>query len=445
VIWVASGTDALRTQRINTQDRTTVPPGYGGDGMVFQGMTFRSSGATKTNPSSGIRLRSRAVVRDCVFHGFTYGLLTAVAAGSGGETEGNVNGSIVHGNSFISNLLDGVHVSGPDANAIEFTSNDSSHNGRWGFNDRSFLGNFYANNHSSANGLRGSAGNTGSSSLVHYQGRLWYPASGQEIAARTTAPGTNPGVWQSRTAGVESAAHPTWVNGMEVFEGGPYRSEDANARNVYIGCYAEGAQAPCRFTAPTAVLPCFFDEVGVIGSAMYMNTNLGYLSVENGFLAGRSNNQARLGADGYFSQFISHAAPNGWVTEPQGPDIRCAYSGWDSAEAWRITGPGSHNPVGPHCLAVARLGLGEEGQHRQVTMRASPHATTVPGSKSFNRDAVVGGPVEWITTLQGSVVATGIVGAVQASSVAAAASATPTKAEFDALLNALKAAKLMAA
>lgn len=66
-----------------------------------------------------------------------------------------------------------------------------------------------------------------------------------------------------------------------------------------------------------------------------------------------------------------------------------------------------------------------------------------PGSLVLNTNAVLGGVAAWLQSGAGAFQPFGILGAVQAASVPYAVAA-PTKAEFDALIDALKTAKLMA-
>jgi hypothetical protein len=69
------------------------------------------------------------------------------------------------------------------------------------------------------------------------------------------------------------------------------------------------------------------------------------------------------------------------------------------------------------------------------------------GDRVWNTEPSVGSPGYWIATTTGNPATfepVGIVGAVRAASVAYASGASPTKAEFDALVDALKTAKLMA-
>jgi hypothetical protein len=123
---------------------------------------------------------------------------------------------------------------------------------------------------------------------------------------------------------------------------------------------------------------------------------------------------------------------------------------WLSAAA---TG-GDVGSTTPPIQTQYRLG-GNSGSYQINAIRATyaiptttfPASVAVRGDTMWNTEPVVGGPVGWMASAAGTPGTWspfGILGGVQATSVAFAAGATPTKAEFDALITALKTAKLMA-
>jgi len=180
------------------------------------------------------------------------------------------------------NKRTGIFVDGADSNAGIATSVDSSNNGRWGFFDSSFLGNTYVGCHAAANGVAGTAGNTGSS-FVHYNGpengntdvRYAANIAASEADLVATVPGTDPGVWMAIAGLGVSPEHPTWLPGQAegtYFHGGAYATDNLNARNLFLGCYTESGQSPAQITWPTQVFGGT-QGAGVTGSGLALDGN----------------------------------------------------------------------------------------------------------------------------------------------------------------------------
>lgn len=170
----------------------------------------------------------------------------------------------------------GFFVNGVDANAGTMIGCTAISNGGAGFLDYSFLGNTYIQCHVRDCGVDdpttagvGTGGPTGTCQYPAASGIFYYMVAGQEVAASTTVPGSNTAVWRT------FLGHPsckTWVNGMTWVNPSPYGTNPANTngRNVFLGCYAESAQAPCQAAAPSLFLGGLLDETTVVGTAAWV-------------------------------------------------------------------------------------------------------------------------------------------------------------------------------
>jgi hypothetical protein len=197
----------------------------------------------------------------------------------GGDGFAIIAGVEAQGNTFllenchaIYNRGRGYLVNGVDANAGTFNTCSAISNGGAGFLEYSFLGNTYIQCHVRDCGVSDPTGSNGPTGTCEYpdgSGNYFYMVAGQEIAASTTVPGTNTAVWRP------FGGHPyckTWVTGLEWVNPSPYGTNPANSngRNVFLGCYAESAQAPCQANTPSLFVGGLLDEVGVVGSATWL-------------------------------------------------------------------------------------------------------------------------------------------------------------------------------
>jgi len=355
--------DAIRIQRHNTQGVTSAPSTRGSDGFVIEGLRFECINGVKGAAASGLRARARFTLRDCFFHGFPEdGVNIIAAAGEGGQFEGNVNCFHIENVSCISNGKNGFHISGPDVNAGIVIGCDASFNGRWGFLERSFLGNTYTGCHASDNGLANVAYNgPNESHFVTFGGVQYYVLAGQESAAANVPPGTagSAGIWVPLRGGGATRGIPTWASGMPVVSGGPYRGEDPNAANLFLGCYAESGQGASQAVSPTMFVGGFHGETDVIGGAVWHRNRLGVETSNNGYLVQLGERESFFGAYNKFINLVHHTkAPLGWQITDSSTDLRLAYSDADANESWRILGPLTHNPAGPHTFLTNRLAIG---------------------------------------------------------------------------------------
>ena len=87
---------------------------------------------------NGIHSNARIKLRDCTMKGFSQnGLLIWANMEEGGDA----SGSLIESCHSLENGHDGYLAGRTDANAITFVGCDARDNGRYGFNDDSFLGN----------------------------------------------------------------------------------------------------------------------------------------------------------------------------------------------------------------------------------------------------------------------------------------------------------------
>jgi hypothetical protein len=255
--WATSAT-GIRVQRYNTSGAATVDgtTHFAGDGLTLRGLHLVGGYAGTEGEYHGVHAKGRIAVEDCVIANFAGdGIYSNCVSGSGsGATEGNANNSSIR-RCRIENCRDGIFVDGADTNVWDVQAVDVSGNRRWGINDSSFLGNCYLACHSDSNGLvPGTA-----PSVVSHSGNRYAVKAGQEAGAATNAPSgssADNAWWYYLGTGAASAPNniPAWSNPTTVRAGGAYRTDNANACNVFTGCYSESGQGPAQFVPPTLVL-----------------------------------------------------------------------------------------------------------------------------------------------------------------------------------------------
>ncbi|ANE52454.1 right-handed parallel beta-helix repeat-containing protein [Flavisolibacter tropicus] len=89
--------------------------------------------------ASGINANGRVTIRGCYVKGFSHNGFDIWANMEGTKTD--ASGSYIEKCFAVENLHDGFFAGRADANAITFIGCDARDNGRYGFNDDSFLGN----------------------------------------------------------------------------------------------------------------------------------------------------------------------------------------------------------------------------------------------------------------------------------------------------------------
>ena len=280
--------------------RETTPTG-GADGSIIRGLVLKGGGGdrglvTDGTKGHGIWLRARAVIEDMVISGFAgNGIhVVATASTSSNAVIGNANNWVINRTRITGCHLSGIFVDGADVNAGLCLAADCSSNGRWGIWDSSFLGNTWIGCHAATNGLAGIAGNAANeSSFVHYNGpengnvdrRYAANAAASEADLAATVPGTDENVWIDSGGGGVHARIPTWQPGQPAgtyFAGGSYRTDNANARNVLVGCYQESGQGKAQVVKPTVLLGGFVGENFEGGGTGYADGEIvGAVSMKN--------------------------------------------------------------------------------------------------------------------------------------------------------------------
>lgn len=272
---------------------------YGGNVTVDGDGDVTSYGAGTSPTGHGIRIRAPFIrVADvaCFFFGGD-GFNINCTAGSGGVTEGNANSFYLERCAATYNGRYGYFTNGNDANAGTFNTCSAISNSGCGFLEYSFLGNSYIQCHARDNGYDDPLNLDAPVGTCTHGGLKYYVLAESLAAASTTEPGTDSTVW------VESAgilATRAWVTGLEWTVGGGYATNPANsnARNVFVGCYAESGQSPVQATEPSLFLGGLLDEVGFVGTASWLRANAYGLANAKGFNVDGANATLRLGDDG---------------------------------------------------------------------------------------------------------------------------------------------------
>jgi hypothetical protein len=311
-------------------------PTTAADGSILQGLELVGSGTSTT--AHGVWMRARAIVRDCVISGFGGNGLHIVAGAGFSETEpameGNANNWHVDNIRCQGNGEWGVFVDGPDANAGLGIGVDCSGNGSGGFFDSSFLGNTYIGCHTATNGSQASGKNAtrNRTSLVWYSGMRYYAAPGatQQQLIDTT-PGTNAAVWVADVANVAaSGTHPEWLAGQSLgryFVSDQYRTDNSNARNVFMGCYEEGGYSKSTFVLPTLILG---GSMGGVYGGAFLEPTLQGLQLNTPLLVdvAQVSEELKLSAPGDhptgLGAFLFDAASGDWITQHAGLGARVA-------------------------------------------------------------------------------------------------------------------------
>ena len=276
----------INDYRTDANTGTTLTNNLGGSGgTIIEGLTIWGGGAISvTGPYSnvanttgrGIFVRAILVKLIDVFVAFNAqsGVDIHASAGSTGATQGNANEFYCERVWSTYNGSDGYVVSGTDANAGTFVQCSAVSNAGCGFKDYSFLGNTYVQCHARDNGIVDPNFGNNPVGTCKYSGVYYYVVAGQEAAASTTTPGTNSAVWRTWVGNPNCK---TWTSGLTWALGAPYATNTANsnARNVFMGCYAESAQAPVQAFAPTLILGGLLEEVTVDGTAAWLRGGTG--------------------------------------------------------------------------------------------------------------------------------------------------------------------------
>lgn len=380
---------------------------WGGNVEVDPAGTVSTYGAGNSSRGHGVRIRTTFVRLIDVFAAFfgEDGFHINCTAGSGGYAEGNANSFYLANCQAQYNRGSGFLTAGNDANAGTINSCSAISNGGCGFKEYSFLGNTYIQCHSRDNGVSDPTRGNGATGTCRHQADCYYVVAGQESAAGTTIPGTNNNVWR------KFSGHPecrTWSAGMSWTVGSPYATNPANVngRNIFLGCYAEGSQAPVQATYPTLILGGLLDEAQVVGSAPWLR-----------------GGQDALSGPAFHTQPVNSRF--GFLGDAQNGRVMSGY--FDGAHTWRwglksngdfcLNIDNSDNPliavptaVGAYAFPVQLRtpvisdGNGDVGNGRAIVYGSAAPASGLhlQGEIVFNLTASAGGHAGWICTATGT-------------------------------------------
>jgi hypothetical protein len=435
VLEFPANSHGLIVHRHNTIDGTVeTPASTYGDGSVIEGLALKGGGAGNTT-GHGIWLRARALIRNCFVSDFAENGINIVASsGAGGAAEGNANSWRIEHVQSRNNGRHGIHVDGADANAGVAILADVRDNGRWGVLDSSFLGNTWIACHSDGNGLGTKAGNAGKSSVVTQGGNRYAAHRGaSEAQLVATTPGTNKAVWIDLGAGGTDADHPAWLAAQPegtYFAGGAYSTDNANARNVFLGCYNEPGQGPAQFVSPTFAAGGLlgdnkgsgvqFNVPDVIGGMKFRTTQS---FPDNSFVAPRDLNFEVSANPKEVTRYVAG-----------GDDARGIQMYWEESRGLWTTRHGSaaaYQQTWKTNLADIKYGRAATGdipsgsiafpqglwigdasgtsltsldraRHQRNGTAAPTTGAWARGDIVWNRDAASGGPLGWICTAAGT-------------------------------------------
>jgi len=221
------------------------PATKGANGSFLQGFRLESLGGSDPM-KHGIFVRVPAVslsdVEIRTFPGNGFHIRASTGGSQPGDVYGNANVWHLAQCGAFGNQQSGFYIAGSDVNAGTAIACNAVSNGRWGIWDSSFLSNTHIGHHAQGNGHATAGDNqaTGATSVVVHSGDQWHVVPGQDVAASTTEPGTDPSVWFQMTSSGSlspTASFPAWQSGNTYVSGGAYNFEQGS--KLALGCYAE--------------------------------------------------------------------------------------------------------------------------------------------------------------------------------------------------------------
>ena len=398
--WSAAAT-GIRVQRHNTSGaEATIASGQkGGDGSIIRGLNLVGGFEGNEGEFHGIHLRARAVIEDCFISDFQGdGIHSNVV--TGGSPEGNANNSVINRVS-VYRCRKGLFFDGVDSNACLVSMLEASANRTWGIDDSSFLGNNYVGCHAAANGWDGAVGSI--PTACTHAGKRYYVKAGQAAWCSTNAPtGTtadNQG-WGHIGPGGTYNGVAQWASGMSVREGGAYKTDNPNARNVLIGCYSEGDQNPSQLTSPTIEVGGLH-AAGLKGTGVYFGNSFGRLTATKiGSVDDATGNM--LGIEPGMLEY-AHPTNGQYTLEWMNSDL--AWTIFRSAVstnwAFRLTGETSTAGIGKRRMDFPN-GFGLNDRKVLSGTAAPASGSFVQGDMMFNSAPAAGGPAGWMCVAGGS-------------------------------------------
>lgn len=385
-----TGVPGIRVQAHNTSGAggVAVADHPGAVGSIIRGLTVTGGFAGTEAEVHGIHLRGRANIEDVFVRNFEGdGIYSDVSVG--GATEGNSNLSYLK-SVTATGCRNGLYVGEADGNVWVVINFNGTSNRQWGTWDSSFLGNNYWGCHWSANGFVDGSSPIGS---VSHGGNRYTVIAGQEAGASTNAPSgtaTDNTWWKYFAAGGVSAAVPAWLSGTTYRAAGTIRTDNTNAKNIFVGCYRESGQGHAQMVRPTLVLGGVLASSAVTGAGV-LDVTLGgivvnYTGIRSQF--GTSYSQLGDGASGTLQVWNDSAvAPNSHKWKYSGNDIRLDYQNANPS-IW-ISGPLTTLQFGtgaavPHAFHPVTLMVGSSTTNaRQITNGTAAPTTGAHGAGEF--------------------------------------------------------------
>lgn len=401
----------------NTSGNTTsTPPGP--SGVLIRNLCLLggwSKVVQSPGTTHGVWMRGRGILDNVTIDGWSGNGVNIVANSAGtGAAAGNANGWCIIGGNIYNCGQNGIFISGSDANAGKADTVNIGACNLSGIMDQSFLGNTYIACQVATVSLQAQV----SDGTYRY-----YCING--TGAGTTAPASNPTCWVNMGAGgTNNPSFPLWVSGNSYAPGPTYGSTDANACNVFLGCYGESNSAPCNFSSPTLV---FGGNVSAGGGLGYVSSSTGSVigANLNGLVMSGITQNARPGGAGswVYTQNTTNYGVHGYVAA--GDIGNGLQFNWDNANGcWMYQHANSTGRVpfrvttnlnGILCgLLTAPLGgqvifgqgfyLGSSTTNARLVSNGTAAPTTgyhAIGERIFNISAVPGGNSDWQCTTAG--------------------------------------------
>ena len=373
------------------------------------GVVTSYSGGTSTS-GHGIRIRTTGVKLrdiDCAFFGGN-GFNVECFAGVSGYFQGNANNFEMSFCQAIYNRGHGFFCKGTDVNAGLISICSSISNGGGGFIDYSFLGNTYQACHVRDCGKVDPTGTGGPVGACTYGAGQWYVVAGKETQASTTVPGTDATVWQSTNAGPKA-----WTSGLTWINGSCYGTDlsNANACNVFMGCYGESSQPPVQVGSPSILVGGLLRAVGIglYNTAPYLEGGGGYFKVPGLVTTAPNSSSVNLGYIPGVSSSTDIMSSSGTSTATSSKllidgsnRLQMQYGG---GYAWvvDVTTGQTPNAFKPRYLGICDV-TGDPNAARVVmTGTAAPTTGTwVAGTKIINNAVSPSGPLLWECTVGGT-------------------------------------------
>jgi len=412
------------------------PAGTAGNGTIIEGFNLVGGGTisgTLANDLlySGIRLRTRAIVRDCrvvVFRGA--GICISAAVGDGSDPfHGNCNNWRVDNVRLQANKCGGLFVSGGDANAGVATLVDATGNGRFGIYDGAFLGNTYVACHTDTNGLKSAHGLMQTGTVSH-GGNLYFLRTGVSHAtAIATTPGTNDAVWRFISAGAPSTNYPAWsaTPGDTYVPSGSFGHDGSANACVFNGCYFETNQPAPQIGAAAIVLGGFMGNGQKDGATFLQSSGAGlrinrplclngaHASVpyvrwgsdpsgQNLYAIQWGSNAATPSNPGQASYFYNDGATGDFVWSSYGLRTPLRFTGASTARTYGRTGTFDNRFITEVDQLALGNGVDAGNACRVVVMGTAPPAAGAhaQGEIVFNSAPSAGGAPGWVCVAAGS-------------------------------------------